>query len=123
MIAFRNVMAFMGASLAIFAGLTPVAHAQTGSVYLPPDAAQLVSRQSGCVELNKRAFATESKPQLDEILSSLQSLKCGEIGNDEKSLQLKYADNPEILEAIKPKWVKVIQRIPVRTHLDLEQPR
>jgi hypothetical protein len=126
MIALKNVIYLAGVSLAVLARQIPVAHAQTHPADLPSDVTELVGRRSSCLELYKKAFDPEHQTRPQEMMASMRSLRCDEIENDEKALRQKYAGNPEIIEALKATWVKVIQRLPVRGAVpppDLDQPR
>jgi hypothetical protein len=111
-ITFKNLLLLASVALAISAGLPSRAHAQAAD--LPSDVKDLVSRRSGCLALNRRAFESEGRAQLDGVISEMRSLKCGEITDDEKALQEKYAGNSEVLEALKTAWVKVVKQLPVR---------
>jgi len=88
---------------------------------LPPDVMGLISRRSGCVDWSKKAFEIERRAQLDEIRGILQSLKCGDIANDERELRQKYASSPDVLRALDSTWVKVVKRLPVRTAIPPDQ--
>jgi multidrug resistance efflux pump len=77
------------------------------------------------MEWSQKAFGPEGKTQLDNIMSMMESLKCGEIASDEKELRQKFAGNATILRALDTKWVKVVKRLPVRIAVppDSDQPR
>jgi hypothetical protein len=84
---------------------------------------QLISRRSSCLEWSQKSFDIERKAQLDDIMSTMRSLKCNETADDEKALRQKYTDNPPILAALDATWIKVVKRLQVRIPVPPDQNR
>lgn len=114
MTALKRLM-LVGVALAISAGAGSLACAQTGSADLPPDVTGFISRRASCSEWSKKAIDPQWYAQIDAIYSSLQSLKCFEIIDEERVLRRKYASNPEILASLgSGKYTKFVTRLPAR---------
>jgi hypothetical protein len=125
MTASKTFIFLASAALAMLAGSALDAHAQANPADLPADVTAFVSRRSGCMECSQKAFGPEGKTQIDNIMRTMESLKCGEIAIDEKELRQKFAGNPAILQALDTNWVRVVKRLPVRVPVppDSDQPR
>ena len=112
-----------GAALAILAGSSLRASAQTGVAEFPTDVTEFLSRRASCNEWSRKATDEWSKEAIDRdraaeieaIYSNLRSLKCFDVIGDERALRQKYADNPEILASLgSGNYTKIIIRLPVR---------
>jgi hypothetical protein len=104
-----------GITLAILDGLPPCAQAEPGPAKLPADVTEFVSRRASCSEWSTKAIDPEQISQIEAIYNKLQSLKCFDILNDERSLRQKYASNSEILTSLGTGTsTKFVTRLPVR---------
>ena len=111
-----NIAAFvLSGLLAALAGFAPRVYAQEKPANLPSDVIEFVGRRAACFEWSQKAFNPEVATQLGNIMNIMQSLKCGEIANDESLLRQRYAGEPIILATLKPTWVKIVKRLPVQT--------
>jgi hypothetical protein len=105
----------VGVTLAILAGFTPRADAQTGSPDLPSDVTAFIERRAGCSDWSKKAIDPEWMAQIEAIYSNLQSLKCFDIMHDELALRQKYTRNAEILASLGAGvGTKFVTRLPGR---------
>ena len=97
------------------AGLAPCAQAQPAPATPPLDVTEFVSRRASCSEWSQKAIDPEQTAQIDAIYNKLQSLKCFDIVDDERSLRQKYASNSEILTSLGTGFsTKFVTRLPVR---------
>ncbi|WP_375786042.1 hypothetical protein ACE10Z_42775 [Bradyrhizobium sp. Pha-3] len=109
-------------SVALTIPVIPTARADDqNKADLPSDVMRLISRRSSCVDWSQKAFESKRRAQLDEIMGILESLKCGDIADDEKELREKYASSPDILRALDSTWTKFVKRLPVRIAIPPDQ--
>jgi hypothetical protein len=97
------------------AASTGAIRAEESSENFPSDVIELVGRRAACAEWSRKAFDPTLATQAKGIMTVMQSLKCGDIADDERVLRQKYASDPIILAALKATWVKVVKRLPVRS--------
>jgi hypothetical protein len=108
---YKSLLFAAGATIAASAGGI---RAEEYSKTFPSDVIELVGRRAACMAWSQMAFDPALAAQAKGIMDVMQSLKCGDVANDERALRGKYASDPAVLAALKSNWVRVVKRLPVR---------
>jgi hypothetical protein len=103
--------------------LTSVAYAQAAAVEIPSDVLEFLGRGYACAQWSRRAFDPERKAQLAETAGVLQSLKCGVLTEEERSLREKYASDPVVQRVLDASWTKIVTRLPVQAPIPADSNR
>jgi hypothetical protein len=88
--------------------------AEENSKTFPSDVIEFVGRRAACMAWSQKAVDPALAAQAKSIMDVMQSLKCGEVANDEPALRQRYASDPVSLAALKATWVRVVTRLPVQ---------
>jgi len=84
---------------------------------------ELIVRRSSCLEWSQKASNAERGGELDNIMSTMRSLRCDEAAADEKALRAKYAGDPRTLAALDGTSAKVVKPSPLRLPVSPDQNR
>jgi hypothetical protein len=91
--------------------------AQAGPTDQPPDVTEFVGRRPCCKDWARKAADSKNAARID---SAMRSLRCSEIGQDERTLRELYADNPDVLAALDATKLICVVRLP--TIVDPQNP-
>jgi hypothetical protein len=79
---------------------------------LPADADDLIHRRTGCDEWTAKMHSHPDRTAAIE--AARVYLKCDAVAKDEAALRLKYIGNPAILRLLDARWVRIIERVPLK---------
>jgi hypothetical protein len=79
---------------------------------LPPAVTDLIGRRTSCVDWTAKSHTNPSLAS--GLASTLDTLRCSDVPKEEVAVRKLYHRDAHIIAALDAKWVKVVQRVPVR---------